>query len=220
MARVLALLALLALMGTMTTTMTEAFSFSYFGANKGSSASGGAGVGAGGTPRHMVVQRPLPGTDAFAKVRGAGGEWRRVGCCVPAAVYAALAACVSSIHRSQFAVESIDTRIHTYTHHHRLQQPQRTAGLVVPPSAARRPTDGEGSSSSSKSSKGTSVYNPMHFLARFALALAPSALMGAGLVPLVVEPRAVVAAQADDSFKVRARVWFVAASVIVIQAWR
>lgn len=42
----------------------------------------------------------------------------------------------------------------------------------------------------------------MYALARFALALAPSALMGVGLVPLLAEPRAVMAAQADDQFKV------------------
>lgn len=73
---------------------------------------------------------------------------------------------------------------------------------MVPPSstarqASKQPQQGGGDNGNKQ------VYNPMYFLARFALALAPSTLMGAGLLPLLADPRAVVAAQADDEFKVR-----------------
>ena len=67
---------------------------------------------------------------------------------------------------------------------------------MVPPSSALH------ASSGGKDTDKKQVYNPLFFLARFALALAPSTLMGVGLLPLLAEPRAVVAAQADDEFKV------------------
>ncbi len=70
---------------------------------------------------------------------------------------------------------------------------------MVPPLQARRNKDAATSGSAGKEGP---LYNPLYFLARFALALAPSAVMGAGLVPLLAEPRASVAAQADDNFKV------------------
>lgn len=72
---------------------------------------------------------------------------------------------------------------------------------MVPPSSALHASS-KGSVSSDKKANKKQVYNPLFFLARFALALAPSTLMGVGLLPLLAEPRAVVAAQADDEFKV------------------
>lgn len=76
---------------------------------------------------------------------------------------------------------------------------------MVPPSSSTARQATPKSDADTKAASAPSLYNPLFYLARFALTLAPSALMGAGLVPLLAEPRAVVAAQADDQFKVGAR---------------
>lgn len=157
---------------------TAAFSFSYFGGKGASSASAASSAASAQYARYLA--RPLPGTDAFAKVR----DWelrRHVG---------------GLSSRSPATSQSTNP---THPPHHTASQ--RTAGLVVPPSAL------QASNQPQPGGDKKQVYNPMYFLARFALALAPSTLMGAGLLPLLAEPRAVVAAQADDEFKVGGDLW-------------
>lgn len=164
----------------------DAFTTSSF-RGKNSPATGGAAAGAGAASSYCA-QRPLPGTDAFAQVG-------RV-CCVDRRGHCNRSRMTHAMPPPPFHHRQRRT---TNNQINKQTNKQRTARLVVPPSALHAAKARE---QGDKGSGGPGLYSPAYFLARFALSLLPSALMGGGLVPLLAEPRAVVAAQADDAFKI------------------